>query len=82
MCIFVDYVIQTFLCSMFSLEVSNSLSLAFRVISILVVFDIWKCASLTGGAKVQVTGHRLQVAGHSSQVTGHNKNTCEFAVSS
>ena len=32
---------------MFSLEVSNSLSLAFRVIGILVVFDIWKCASLT-----------------------------------
>ena len=47
MCIFVDYVIQTFLCSMFSLEVLNSLSLAFRVIGILVVIDIWKCASLT-----------------------------------
>ena len=25
----------------------------------------------SGGAKVQVTGHRLQVTGHRSQVTGH-----------
>ena len=48
MCIFsVDYVLQTFLCSMFSLEVLNSLSLAFLVIGILVVFDICKCVSLT-----------------------------------
>ena len=47
MCISVDYVLQTFMCSMFSLEVLNSLSLAFLVIGILVVIDIGKCVSLT-----------------------------------
>ena len=46
MCIFVDFVLQPFLCSMISLEVLISLFLAFLVFGILAAVYIWKCVLL------------------------------------
>ena len=46
MCISVAFVLQSFLCSASYLKVLNSLSPAFLVVGILVVFDICKCVLL------------------------------------